>query len=678
MIKNNRVSFVLAVLLLLVAAVLRFWSFTTLPPGLHTNEILDIRLSENVRQGYVQVFYNVGGEGREGFYHTLLTAVTSFAPNGMIGYHLLSAWLGLITLALVYALGRRMWGNFAGLASMGLLAFGFYPVLLSRMVGREALLPLMTTSVLLATVIGLPVYKRFRSNQTMTTAFTALGVLVGLSFYVHPAGLLIALMALVCVIYILVMRQNITRRLLSYISFAALVALIVATPYLVSAIRLPELGGVARLIGGSVGGATSPLERAANGIAAIGFRGDLNPIYNVPGRPLFDPISTLLVLIGVVAGIRYFKRPRYAMPVLALLVLLPLALLSPQSPSFLAFSVLLPVLALLFGLGVKVISKRARPSLMPFYGVTALLLFNLVWTGVDLFGRWSQLPEVQTAYNGRLMSLAHRIDTSADDMPTVVCAEPVDPATPRVQLTNGQIMGLMQHRQTTGDIRYVDCDQSMVFINGGGLQQVIMTESNTMQTTNPFVLDWLQRAQPIRDTSVEQGSVLLMEVANTLANTVGRFTTTTPVRYSPASGLADEILLPPVRFGGNLTFLGYQLPNVDYYPPGGIVTVTTYWRVDGVLPSDLRLFTHILSDPSVPPIAQTDILSVAPWQLQNRDVLVQVTYVPLSPLIPPGNYTVSTGLYQGGDKQRMPVLDGSGVSVADRLFLYEINVRTGD
>lgn len=677
MLKNNRISFILAILILLIAAVLRFWEFTTLPPGLHSSEILDIRLSENVRQGYVQVFFNVGGEGREGFYHALLTTVTSFMGTGMIGYHILSAWLGMITLALIYALGRRLHGNLAGLAAMGLLAFSFFPIVLSRTVGRETLLPLLTTAVLLAMALGLPVYWRQRGNQTLTTAFAALGILLGIGFYIHPAGLLVALMALLFVVYILLMRQNITRRVLSFISFAALVTLIVTTPYLVSAIRLPELGGVNRLIGGVISAETSPLERVIAGLAAVGIRGDMNPVYNLPGRPLFDPISAVLMLIGVAAALRQIRKPRYAMLIIALVVLLPLALLSPQSPSFLAYAVLLPVLALLYGLGVRTLANRLRPSLRVAFLIGILLLLNIGWTSLDLFTRWSSLPEVRTAYNARLLALAHRVDTTADDLPTVICVEPVTAGVARIELTNGQIMGLMQHRQSR-EIRYINCDQSMVFINGGGLQQVILTESETLQTTNPFILDWLTRTSPIRDSEIEPGSALLMEVASGLANTVGLFTTTTPVRYPPEADTPSLLTFPPVRFGGNLTFLGYQLPNVDYYPPGGIVTVTTFWRVDGTLPADLRLFTHILSDPSVPPVAQTDILSVDPAQLQNRDVLIQITYVPLSQRIPTGLYTVSTGAYQGGDKQRMEVLGENGTGVSSRLFLYDIDVRTGE
>jgi hypothetical protein len=113
------VSFGLAALLLLVGAVLRLWNITTLPPGLNRDEISDIRIAETVRQGRVEVFYDLGGEGREGLFPAMLAAVTSITGGGLIGYRMLSVWAGLLTLALMYALAsgssalRQGWQQWA-------------------------------------------------------------------------------------------------------------------------------------------------------------------------------------------------------------------------------------------------------------------------------------------------------------------------------------------------------------------------------------------------------------------------------------------------------------------------------------------------------------------------------------------------------------------------------------
>jgi hypothetical protein len=551
---------------------------------------------------------------------------------------------------------------------MGLLAFSFFPNLLSRQVGRETLLPTLVIAVLLALALALPVYWRNRSAQTQTTAFAGLGLLLGMSFYLHPAGLIMPLLALLFVIYML-LRGRLNRSSLSHISFTALMTLIIATPYLIAAIRNPELGGVSRLLEGLSPSAPTLIERFLLGISAIGIQGDLNPIYNLPGRPLFDPISAILIGGGLIVALRYVRKPRYALVLIAAFLMIPLAVFSPDSPSFIAFASALPVLALLFGLGAASLIKWTGLSRRwAFLLLGSLFLANTLWTTHDLMFTWRTLPAVQVAYSSPIAQLADWVDRTSTDTPTVVCVAPVEPGVALPDLTNGQLLALMSHRQNA-PLRVVNCETGWVFVNGGAPYQVILTEPNLIVNASPFSLHWLNQGQPMRGN----GQILSLDLAAPLADLVGRFTTTTPISYAPEATLSEEISAPPIQFGGNLTFLGYQLPQVDYYPPGGFVTVTTYWRVDGELPRDLQLFTHILSDPAARPAAQVDMISVVPSQLQSRDVFMQVVNVPLPATIPDGTYIVSVGAYQDIDKQRLSVLtDGA----ADRLFLYTIEIIT--
>ena len=130
-----------------------------------------------------------------------------------------------------------------------------------------------------------------------------------------------------------------------------------------------------------------------------------------------------------------------------------------------------------------------------------------------------------------------------------------------------------------------------------------------------------------------------------------------------------------MRFGGNLSFLGYEKDSDQVYSPGGIYTSVTYWRVDGVVPPDLRLFTHILADPASAPAAQNDTISVKDLrQLQNRDVFIQIIFVPLPSTMPPGMYGISIGAYTTSDGARMPVLLND-VPRGNRLFIGQITVK---
>ncbi len=678
MLLSSRVSFALAVLLLLTAAALRIGGLGTLPPGLNDQEIIDIRIVESVRAGRIEAFYNLaplGAEGgREGLYHTLLAASSTFTGSGLIGYRILSVLVGLLTLALLYAVGLRLYGPLAGLAAIALLAVSLFPVLLSRGIGRETLLPLLVAAALLGLVKALPVYNAPRAPTTLT--YAALGLVLGLGFYIHPAVLLITLFSVLFIGYMVLTQQPLSRRTVSYISFAILLLIILVVPYVLSTIRLPRLAGTGRVFAGYTIDQLAPLQAVWDGMRGLFFVGDPNPIYNIPGRPLFDLISGVVILLGFLAALRYWRKPRFMLLLLALFILSPIAFLNVNSPDFHRYPVLLPVLALLFGLGVSALyhnlARRTRPLVL--VGLAGLLVFNLVWTGRDFFSIWPQLAEVQRAYHTRQAHLAHHIDVTASEIPTVICTGSVFSAPPRRELTDTQLLLVMTHRKNA-PVRFADCGTGMIFTSGGEHQQIIMNTPGTLDNMHPRLREWLLLGEVLNSPNLPPDGVIVLDVSQELAAQIGLFTTTAGVEYGPEAFAPSGEIYPPVRFGGNLSFLGYEPLGEAVYQPGSIVTSVNYWRVDGPPPPDMRLFTHILSDPANI-VAQTDTRSVLPTQLRTRDVFMQIMFVTLPLSTPDGQYSMSVGVYQDSDRMRMAVLDGN-TPRGTRLFLSENVIHVG-
>jgi 4-amino-4-deoxy-L-arabinose transferase-like glycosyltransferase len=665
------VSFGLAVLLLLLGAFMRLWDITTLPPGLNRDEISDIRIAETVRQGRVEVFYDLGGQGREGLFPSLLAAVTSVTGGGLVGYRMLSVWAGLLTLALMYALGKRLFGAPAGLAAMGLLTVNMLPILLSRAVVREALLPLFFTAVLLALALALSIYGKRR--EVVATPFAMLGVLLGLGFYIHPINFLITLLTMLFIAYVIISRQPLTRRTLSLTWFAVVVLVVIATPYLTSSLQLPELAGAGRVFATNI---STPLRSFVDGLAGLMFAGDENATWNLPGRPLLDLVSGLFVLVGLAAALRYWRQPRCALLLLGVLLIAPVSLVRDSSPNFLHYATLLPLLALLFGLGVTTLYRSLRdPTARRIGGlaIAALIIFNLQWTARDLFGAWSRNPETQRAYNARLGLLAHYLDLTAHEIPSVICTPaPRAPNAPP-ELTSTQLLALMMHSTTTV-LRYADCGVGLIFTQGGAREQIILPEANALDRMQPYLREWLESGQVLNAPDLPPNGVVILDVEARLANTIGAFTTTAPVAYAPESSGGTSVTAPPVRFGGNITFLGYVQNWSEAIAPGDILTVITYWRVDGIVPADLRLFTHLQADPGAAPAAQTDAISVLAEQLRPRDVFVQVTFVPLPRTMPTGSYSISVGAYESNTGMRLNVFD-SDQPRGTRLFIGQVAVQ---
>ncbi|MBZ0293381.1 MAG: glycosyltransferase family 39 protein [Anaerolineae bacterium] len=669
---SSRTGFALAVGLLLIAVFFRFWSLATLPAGLSDAEIVDIRIAEAVRAGRIEVFYNLsplGAEGgREGLYHILLAVITAFTGNGLIGYRMLSVFASLLTLALIYAVGMRLYGPLAGVLAMALTAVSMLPVVLGRNVGRETFLPLLVAGTLLVLIKALPVYQRSDRHAPSTATYGGMGLLLGLSFYIHPASFMITLFAMLFIGYMVISPAPLSRRTISYSSFAILLLIIIIIPYLLSSIRLPALDGAGRVFGGYTIDQLSPIQALWNGFRGLFFVGDTNPTYNLPGRPLFDLVSGVFILIGSLTALRSWTRPRYMLLLMALVILSPIAFLNVNSPNFARSSVILPMLALLFGLGVVTLRRSLAPGTrwVLSLGVIVLLGFNLFWVSRDLFQTWPALPDMQTAYHSRIGQLAHHVDLTAEKIPTVICARSVFPSQPRRELSDSQLLLLMMNRERP-TIRFADCGTGLIFTNGGSEEQVIFTNPNTLPNIHPYLREWLEQGLVVDRPGIPPDSVVMLDVSSALADKLGLFTTTVTLDYAPETNGSEGPINPPVRYGGNLTLLGYE-PNPDTtYVPGSIVTVITYWRVEGPPPPDMRLFTHILSDPANI-IAQTDTRSVLPGQLQERDIFIQITFVSLPLSTPPGDYAVSVGVYQDSDRMRMNVLDDDRPR-GTRLFL---------
>ncbi|MDE0329033.1 MAG: glycosyltransferase family 39 protein [Anaerolineaceae bacterium] len=679
---SPRTGFVLATLFLLIAATLRSYRLADLPTGFNEDEYLSLRIVESLRAGHIAVFYDQSPTGaawgREGLYPALLGFGSSLTGGGSVGFRVFSVFVSLLTLALVYTLARRLCGVRGAVAALSLLSVSLWPVLLGRSVTPMNLTPLMSAATMLGTVQILSVPPRIGQRLPGTIAFTLLGIAAGIGFYVHPVQFWLVLGTLLFIYWLTRSQGPLTLTLILSLLFVLGLALVVMTPYLLSSLRLPELSGFARLLGDYDVTVSPPMQSVANTLTGIALVGDSSPLHNVPGRPLFDLVSGLICLAGLLAAFRFRHRPRFALPLVFLVALAPATLFVNNSPDFASMAVLLPSLALLFGFGVATLSinpgQLAR--FIPMLAIVVLPGLNIVWTGHDLFNVWASSAETKEVWNDRVGQLARHIEASADDLPTVVCLPTVEPE-PSLELGDAWRLLLLLHDRGE-DLRYADCLTGLVLASGGELQQIILPDPATLANMHPLLRDWLQENALNQNPPSLQDSAFLLDVRERLGDRVGSFTTTSTLRLAPEAPGGAVDLLPPVTLDSNLTFLGYEPRESRIYREGDALTSVTWWRVDGPLHEDLRLFIHVMPDPAVI-TSQNDRISVLPSSLRPRDIFIQVTYVSLPASTPPGNYLVSTGAYRQGDKQRLAILI-DGEARGTRLFLSDnaFTVGAGD
>ncbi len=668
---TSRMSYFAIVLLLLLAAFLRGLDLATLPQGFSDDEIINIRLVDNVRQGDIYVFFPGEDGGREGMYHLLAAFVTSFVGEGTIGFRILSFWLGMLSIAIIYTLGHHLFHPVVGLLAGGLATVNMSAILLSRAVSSEATLVFLVAATMLALARSLPVYRRTRVVTSNIVSFAALGALLGIGFYLHPVSLFIVLGAMFYIAHLVYVRNVLFRQRRSYASFAILLMLIIAMPYLISSINLPQYSAPSRLLAPGPDGLLASL---VDGLLSIAYEGDSNPLRNLPGRALVDVFCGLLMALGLIVCALRRHRPRFMLMLIMFLLLLPAVLIVEDGPNFHRMSALLPQLAIFFGIGFYALIRLALFAdpvfrRMAVAGILLLFVINLVWTWQDLFSDWRRNPAVLPAVNGELGQIAHYLDRAGDAAPVVFCNKTWADRMPSPELHASDKTLLMMNRRQF-EFHEADCARSLLLTNGGERQRIVFFSADARDAVDPYLAEWLGQGLAVQG-AVPRDSIIELETIEMLAGRAGALLTTAPFAFAPEMG-EPQANPPPARFGGNLTFLGYEPDVRRQFMPGDEVEVITFWRVEGELAGDLEIFTHILSDP-VTPVASHHFISVNPAKLGARDVFIQITPVQLPASALPGKYIVSLGVYRAASDERLPVLLDD-LPHGDRIFLYDIEV----
>ena len=479
---TSRMSYVLVVALLVLASALRIIDLSHLPQGFSDDEIINIRLVDNVRQGDIYVFFPGEDGGREGLYHVLSAFVTTFVGEGTIGFRILSVWLGVLSVAIIYTLGLHLFNPIIGVLAAGLLSVNMSAILLSRAVSSDAIVLFLVSATMLALARSLPVYRRTRVVTSNVASFAALGVLLGVGFYLHPSGLFIVLGAMVYIAHLVFVRNVMFRQRRSYTGFAILLMLIISMPYVISSVNLPQYSAGQRILSHYTDGL---LRSFADGLISVIHTGDADPLHNLPGRPLVDIFSGLFILAGFFICILRRHRPRFMLMLLMFLLTLPAAFIVENSPNFARMSVIFPQLAIFFGMGfyslirsrvfVDVVFRRLAVA-----GVLALLGLNLIWTWQDLFVDWRDNEAVMPLVNGELGKIAHYLDVTADETPVVLCNPAWDSSQPESAVIEIDKTLLMMNRSNFA-YHEANCASSLLLTNGGEQQRIVFFNEQTRE-----------------------------------------------------------------------------------------------------------------------------------------------------------------------------------------------------
>ena len=640
-ISSRHLSLIALAVILGLALFFRTYKLDEVPPGVHHDEIINSEIALATERDGPQLFYQEGW-GREGFYHLLLAGSLKLPLPVHWRLRLPSVVCSLVGVLLTWIWVRRRFGNLAAFTAAGGMAVTLWPVILGRAALRATtLLPLAAAAAL--------VLEKMLSRKSSRTDLWCLGFLLGLTVYTYRAARVLPVVYLIFALYLLARRQSASRRLIwalagTLLLVAPLVLALAANPGIEARIEQVDRPWQALL-----NGDFEPILRGAVATwGMFGWRGDPESHYNLPGRPVFEPIGAVLFLAGGFIALKRWRQPIYAFLLIWLVIGLAPGMVTEPVPHF-VHTVLAQGVAFVFpGIAVAALSQRSnRVFRMAIRAAVIIWLAgNAVWTFSDYFFEWPKTSQVSAFHQSNLAAVARHLDQSSETSPVAICTGFLNETDPFWR-TGRQTIPLLLNRHDLA-IRWYSCDSAQVWPEGGEAARFFFLQDAGFPDWVPA--DWLTTARQIESSTVHGVSV---DVADPLD-----------------AHLATLALPAPVNLGDQVLFLGYQ-PTEELAQPGAQMILSTYWRVLAPLPPDLGIFLHLLGD-SATPLAQGDALALLSDTLQPGDIVVQRHGLVVPADVPAGVYSLSAGVYSRSNRHPRLTVMADGQEEVDHLILGQL------
>lgn len=407
------------VTILCLAAILRLAALDSIPPGLQHDEVFKTIFVEQVRSGQFPIFFDLNG-GNEPFLAYLVTGTLALFGGNVLALRLPVAAGGLIGIAALWSLTRRLWGERVAALAALLMATSVWNLMDSRVSLRAIWLPTLMT-------VGYFLLWR-AVNRSRWPWYVAGGLVLGLSLYTYTSSVLGVVTVLVFGLWMLARGR---RRAGAGLLAAAMLALALGVPLAVHWLDVPEAGLRMRDLSYEVAalreGNPLPVLRSSLRVAGMfAFVGDPEWRYNVAGRPVFLLPVGLAVYYGLWLCRRRRHDPHYVFLALWAAVNLAASAVTGSSPSTLRAVGAMPAAFILAAVGcLEVYDRLARRGGRRLAAAVLVPVLALeVGLGLyNYFVVWPGAAEVRDIYRADLADIARSIGRSANERPALVSTE---------------------------------------------------------------------------------------------------------------------------------------------------------------------------------------------------------------------------------------------------------------
>ncbi len=680
----------LAVVLLLLTWGLRLYLLETVPPGWRDDALINIHaLSGEVLDGRFPLYFT-GASGHEPLYHYLHAGIHAVLGFNVLSGQILSITLGTLSIALTYTLTRRLFGRSTATITSLALATSFWSLMYSRTAIRHISVPpfaLAIFYVLWRALEGKPKHHESARIQTpglVNSGFgrpAILGTLLGLSLYTYPAARLLPVLIVVFTAYLALVRRELFNRHWRGLLLALAITAALAVP-LGAAIAQGSSEAAAQGIGADArlaelavplrelqaGNPRPLLENILKTLGMFHATGDPEWLYNISGRPVFNPLGGALLWIGVALCLFRWRQPRYFFLLLWLVSgLLPTFLSTPAaslSHTILAQPVAYILPAVTLSEARRWITRRdwgfGIRKTLPTVAYCALVVLFLVTNAArDLwhyFHTWPEEEIVRILYRADYREAARYLNTHPEKTDVAI---------------SSSLMGPWDRLALDIDIR-----REEVAVRLFNPERALMWVAE--ETPATVLLPGWPHPAPLFDR--------YLGTANQLPQTVSRSLRLYVLPDAPTSHPAD--LESPARFANNLELIDAHWVDRGPLVPGQETALLTVWRVTGPIELPpmpivanppppgvysgprLAVFTHLLASDGTT-TDDDDGLWVDPLTLRPGDRFLQAHFLVLPPDAPAGPYALELGLYDPKTGERWAVLGPEGQPTADRVLLFQ-------
>lgn len=608
---------------LLLALALRLANLTTF--GLQHDEVAHWLINNQIIAGRHAVYFT-DAYGHEAAYHYVQTLFQLLLGDNAFALRLPSVLLGVLGVAVAYALTRALYGPRVALLAALIVAVTFYPIFQSRQALRAIMLPLT------AGLAGVALWRGLYGAPSAAPRRLALaGALVGLSLHTYLASRALPLFVALWLAGMLLWdRSRLRARARGVAALVALAAL-TAAPLLIwlalnptAEFRVAEVS--APLDALRAGNMRPVLDNALRIAGVWGWTGDPLWRQNVAHAPVFAPPLALLFYAGV-ARLLWRRQARDLFVLLWLATATLPSVVTIDAPSTIRMVLLLPLLGAPVALAAQAVMHRmtalstekgrlSTPN-WRFSWITVLtiaLLFELGRGWYFAQRVWPASTEVAFVWQRALTDAAAWLDAQ----PQVADAQIIgwtpltlDPPTMQLALTRHAVA-----------LRYGAPD--VLVLAGGGRQGATLLRPLTPDLPLAAALEAQLRTWGAQTAA--SGGALVYALP--------------PFDVAPPIATAAD-------FGGELALLGHTACQ----PAADGCHLLTFWRVLAPPAAPRSIFLHALAADGTLR-GQSDGLSSPPQFWAAGDVIVRAH------VLPADFSRAQVGVYDPAGNRRLTLPDG--------------------